>query len=61
MEHFVLNILIYIVRKSEKFLEMGKLTFHGKKTRLQQETKVHVLAIAWQKLHKKQKHSVTAV
>ena len=35
----------YIVRKSEKSLDMGELTFHAEKTaccRLQQETKVHV-------------------
>ena len=35
----------YIVRKSEKSLDMGELTFHAKKTaccQLQQETKVHV-------------------
>ena len=34
----------YIVRKSEKSLDMGELTFHTEKTascRLQQETKVH--------------------
>ena len=35
----------YIVRKSDKSLDMGELTFHAEKTacwRLQQETKVHV-------------------
>ena len=35
----------YIVRKSEKFLDMDELTFHAKKTacwRLQQQTKLHV-------------------
>ena len=41
----------YIVRKSEKSLDMGELTFHAKETaccRLQQETKVHILALARQ-------------
>ena len=35
----------YIVRKLDKFLDMGELTFHAEKTarcQLQQETKVHV-------------------
>ena len=35
----------YIVRKLEKSLDMGELTFHAKKTaccRLQQQTKVDV-------------------
>ena len=35
----------YVVRKSEKSLDMGELTFHAEKTAcywLQQETKVHV-------------------
>ena len=38
---------LYIVRKSEKSLDMGELTFHAKKTacyQLQQQTKVHVIA-----------------
>ena len=45
---FVLRVehpYMYIVRKSEKFLDMGELTFRAEKTaswRLQQETKVHV-------------------
>ena len=41
----------YLVRKLEKSLDVGELTFHGEKTacyRLQQQTKVHVLALAWQ-------------
>ena len=36
---------LYIVRKLEKSLNMGELTFHAEKTacyRLQQETRVHV-------------------
>ena len=39
----------YIVRKLEKSLDMGELTFHAKKTaccRLQQQTKVDVLALS---------------
>ena len=43
---FVLRVEhLYIVRKLEKFLDMGEPTFHAKKTacyRLQQQTKVHV-------------------
>ena len=46
---FVLRVKhSYIVRKSEKSLDMGELTFHAKKTtccRLPQQTKVHVLAL----------------
>ena len=41
----------YIVRKSEKFLDKGELTFLAEKTacyQLQQQTKVHVLALAQQ-------------
>ena len=41
----------YIVGKSEKSLDMGGSTFHAKKTgcyRFQQQTKVHVLALAAQ-------------
>ena len=41
----------YIVRKLEKSLDMGEPTFHAEKTacyRLQQQTKVHVLAFALQ-------------
>ena len=41
----------YIVRKSEISLDMGELTFHAKKTvcyQLQQQTKVHVLALVTQ-------------
>ena len=41
----------YIVGKSEKSLDTGEPTFHGEKTacyRLQQQTKVHVLALATQ-------------
>ena len=55
----------YIVRKSEKYLDMGELTFHAKKTawcRLHQETKVHVFGFSVAnyslKLHKK--HSIKA-
>ena len=38
-------------RKTEKSLDRGELAFHAKKTascRLQQQTKVHVLALAQQ-------------
>ena len=41
----------YIVRKLEKFLDIGEPTLHAKKTtcyQLQQQTKVHALALAWQ-------------
>ena len=41
----------YIVRKLEQSLDMGELTFHAEKTaccRLQQETKLQVLALARQ-------------
>ena len=41
----------YIVRRSEKSLDMGEATFHTKKTacyRLQQQNKVHVLALLQQ-------------
>ena len=41
----------YIVRKLEKSLDMGEPTFHAEKTAcymLQQQTKVHVLALAMQ-------------
>ena len=41
----------YIVRVSEKSLDMGEPTFHTEKTacyRLQQQTKVHALALARQ-------------
>ena len=41
----------YIVRKSEKSLDMGEPTFHAEKTacyRLQQQTKVHFLVLAMQ-------------
>ena len=57
----------YIVRKSEKFLDMGEPTFHAEKTacyRLQQQTRVHVLTFSVSaanysgKLHKK--HSIKA-
>ena len=40
----------YIVAKLEKFLDMGEPTFHAEKTAcylLQQQNKVHVLALAW--------------
>ena len=46
VEHF------YIVGKSEKSLDVGEPTFHAEKTacyRLQQQTKVHVLALATQR------------
>ena len=37
----------YIVRKLEKSLDIGEPTFHAEKTaRYQQQTKVHVLALA---------------
>ena len=52
LKTFVLKVEYpYIVRKLEKFLDMGELTFHGKKRaccRLQQETKVHILTFARQ-------------
>ena len=38
----------YIVAKLEKSLDMGEATFHAEKTacyQLQQQTKVHVLAL----------------
>ena len=41
----------YVVRKLEKFLDIGEPTLHAKKTtcyQLQQQTRVHVLALAWQ-------------
>ena len=41
----------YNVGKSEKSLEMGELTSHAEKTacyQLQQQTEVHVLALAMQ-------------
>ena len=45
---FVLRVEYpYIVTKLNKSLDMGELTLHAKKTicyRLQQQTKVHVLA-----------------
>ena len=55
----------YTVRKSEKSLNMGEPTFQAKKTacyRLQQQTKVYVLALARQStlenvLHKKRMES----
>ena len=42
---------LYIVKKLEKSLDMGVLTFRAEKTaccRLQQQTKVHVLTLAQQ-------------
>ena len=57
----------YIVRKSEKSLDMGEPNFHAEKTacyQLQQETRVHVLTFSFsmanysRKLHKK--HSIRA-
>ena len=47
MEHFC-SIRVeypYIVRKSEKFLDMGEVTFHAEKTDVancSRKTKVHV-------------------
>ena len=41
----------YIVRKSEKSLDMGEPTFHAENTayyQFQQQTKVHVLDLATQ-------------
>ena len=49
LEHFCSKA--YIVGKLEKSLDMGEPTFHAEKTvryRLQQQTKVHVLALATQ-------------
>ena len=40
----------YFVRKLDKSLDMGEPTFYAEKFacyQLQQETKVHVLALAW--------------
>ena len=48
---FVLRVHPYIVRKSEKSLDTGEPTFHAEKTacyRLQQQTKVRVLALVTQ-------------
>ena len=41
----------YIARKSDESLDMSEFTFHADKSvcyQLQQQTKVHGLALAWQ-------------
>ena len=55
----------YIVGKLEKPLDLGEPTFYAEKTacyRLQQQTKVHVLALAMQTTRKNctKKHSIRA-